>query len=252
MPPDRKEAAQRSLTRTVNFMNFSRRWKRLNEKTIGTDAYWTIAVQNQSIFRDTKPFVSEFIRGRTIDVGAGRLAWKRLLSHHAASCVSSDFMITHDQIDLVFDVTNKFPLKDSSFDSLFCHSVLEHTTAPWAVFDEFSRILKPDGILLLSVPFLFYLHGAPFDFFRFTKFGVIRLAEGAGFAVEKIKCSGGIFHFLFNMPSVVLSVLLSTCGLSVCIPPITRMLGSCARFLDRLFDPRGLFALNIVCVLRKQ
>jgi|WetSurMetagenome_2_1015567.scaffolds.fasta_scaffold287008_2 SAM-dependent methyltransferase len=233
-------------------MNFKGQWQRLNEKTIGTDAYWTIAVQNSSVYFDTLPLVAEYIRGRTLDIGAGNLAWKRLLSSHASSYVSSDISIVHKYLNMVFDVTTTFPIKDLSFDSLFCHSVLEHTTMPWAVFQEFHRVLKSNGVIVLSVPFLFYLHGAPNDYFRFTKFGVTMLAERAGFVVERIDCSGGIFHFLLNMPSVILSTLLASCHLSACIPTVTKILWKCARFLDRRFDPQGLFALNIVCVLRKK
>ncbi len=232
-------------------MDFTRSWRRLNEKTIGTDAYWSIAVQNESIYFDTLPLAAQHIKGRTLDVGAGNLAWKRLLSRFAGSYVSSDVSVVDKRLDLVFDATQGFPFKNASFDSLFCHSVLEHTVMPWVVFKEFHRVLNRDGKLLLSVPFLFYLHGAPRDFFRFTKYGVAMLAKQAGFGVERIECSGGIFHFLLNIPSVALSALMASCRLDACIPCVTKILRKTAQLLDRIFDPHGMFALNIICVLRK-
>ncbi len=230
----------------------ARQWRRLNEKTIGSDAYWTIAVQNSSVFHDTQPLVEEYIQGKTLDIGAGNLAWKPLLSSFTDSYISCDLSIINRQQDLVFDATKSFPLKSASFDSLFCHSVLEHTAMPWAVLHELYGVLKSNGVLLLSVPFIFYLHGAPFDYFRFTKFGVSRLAKEAGFTIEKMKLSGGICHFLINIPSVILSTILAFCRLTACIPPVTKILLKCAQFLDRRFDPQGLFAMNIICVLRKK
>ena len=129
-------------------------WRRLNESTIGSEAYWYIAVQNSSIYSDTKSLVEKYIRGKTLDVGAGNLAWRRLLSSHAGFYVSSDLSIVNKELDVVFDATKNFPVKTGCLDSLFCHSVLEHTAHPWSTFNEFYRVLRPGGVLLLSVPFI--------------------------------------------------------------------------------------------------
>jgi len=226
-------------------------WQRLNDATIGKESYWTIAVQNYSIYRDTCPLIGRHIGGNTLDVGAGNLAWKQALQTRCASYVSSDFTIVNQQLDLVFDVTRPFPLKSGSFDSLFCHSVLEHTVRPWDAFAELHRVLDDGGTLLLSVPFIFYLHGAPFDFFRFTRHGITRLAEDAGFRVESLVLNGGMFHFILNMPSVIISSLFFSLHCAFLIPIVTKLLSACARFLDSKLDKAGIFAMNIVCVLKK-
>jgi len=230
----------------------TRQWQRLNDATIGADSYWSIAVQNASIFADTRPLITNHIRGKTLDIGAGNLAWRKILSAQASSYLSSDFTVTRNGINCVFDVTKPFPLADNSLDSLFCHSVLEHTKKPWEAFGELYRILKSEGTLVLSVPFLFYLHGAPHDYFRFTKFGIVMLAADAGFSVDKVTLSGGIFSLIFNLPSVVVSTVLFSIGCRAFIPLATGLLTRCAKILDNAFDPQRLFALNIVLVLRKQ
>jgi SAM-dependent methyltransferase len=226
-------------------------WQKLNQETIGTKEYWTIAVQNYSIYKDTKNLIKNYIFGRTLDIGAGSLAWKTLLNRSAAKYNCSDYSVTHKDLDMVFDVTKPFPVKSNSYDSLFCHSVLEHTPEPWKAFDEFHRILKKNGVLLISVPFIFYVHGAPYDFFRFTKYGMVQLAEKAGFKVEKLVLSGGMMHFLFNMPSVVLSTLLFAVHLSFLIKPLTKMLTFIASLFDTILDRQKIFTMNIVLVLRK-
>lgn len=226
-------------------------WQKLNDNTIGSESYWTIAVQNYSIYRDTRTLIEKYIKGRVLDIGAGSLAWKNLLCISATHYTCSDFSRTHKDLDCIFDVTKPFPVTDRSFDSLFCHSVLEHTPEPWKAFDEFHRILKNDGILILSVPFIFYVHGAPYDFFRFTKYGVVDLAKKAGFTVEKLVPSGGIVQFILNIPSVILSTLLFAVKLHCFIKPVTLLLSGVSSLLDRLCDRHNLFPMNIVVVLRK-
>jgi SAM-dependent methyltransferase len=227
-------------------------WQGLNKKTIGTKAYWNIALQNRTSLTDMLPLISRHINGKTLDIGAGELAWKALLQKYSREYFSSDVTVLNNQLDVVFDATKPFPFQDGSFDSLFCHSVLEHTPSPWRAFAEFYRILSHDGKIVLSVPFIFYLHGAPHDYFRFTKFGIAKLAEENGFNVEYCATSGGIIHFILNIPSIVLSSIFSSLHLSLLIPPATRALTALARFVDSRVDPQGLFAMNILVVLGKK
>jgi SAM-dependent methyltransferase len=242
----------KKINRDLKKIMLQRFWQKLNDCTIGSDSYWTIAVQNYSIYRDTKVLIKKYIKGNVLDIGAGSLAWKKILCTAATKYISSDFSRTHKDLDLIFDVTKPFPVADNTYDSLFCHSVLEHTPEPWKSFDEFYRVLKNDVILILSVPFVFYVHGAPHDSFRFTKYGVVQLAEKAGFTVEKLVPSGGIVQFIMNIPSVVLSTLLFAVKLHYCIKPVTILLSRVSFFLDRICDRNKLFSMNIVVVLRKQ
>lgn len=226
-------------------------WQRLNRSTIGTKAYWGIALQNRSALLDTLPVIEKHIRGRTLDIGAGDLAWKSLLVKHCSRYIGSDVARVNKDLDVVFDVTRPFPFRDGSFDSLFCQSVLEHTAEPWRAFAELRRVLSDTGEIVLSVPFLFYLHGAPHDYFRFTRFGVRRLAEDNGLAVEYLKGTSGIFHFLLNIPSIVISSALFFLRVPFLIPLFSRLFSFVARFCDSKVDPQGLFSMNILVVLRK-
>jgi hypothetical protein len=60
---------------------------------------------------------------------------------------------------------------------VLCLSVLEHTKHPQLAVDEMRRILKPGGICLVSVPFTFHLHDSPYDYWRFTKYGLQLMFE---------------------------------------------------------------------------
>lgn len=226
-------------------------WQGLNDDAISDGTYWRIALQNAALYADTKNLVARYVRGRTLDVGAGRLAWRPLLKHYSAIYVSSDITREHPDVDVLFDATKPFPFGEEAFDSLFCHSVLEHTREPWQAFCEMWRVLAPGGVAIVSVPFVFYLHGQPHDYYRFSKYGVAYLAERAGFQVAETVSNGGAFHLLLNIPSVIMSALLATIGLKRLIPLVTRFWLALARMLSHRFERDTLFAMNYIAVLRK-
>src|SRR5882724_5674024 len=67
------------------------------------------------------------------------------------------------------------PLRSGSFSMVLATEILEHVREPQQVIDEISRILVPGGRLVLTTRFVFPLHDAPHDFFRFTKYGLKHL-----------------------------------------------------------------------------
>jgi len=74
-------------------------------------------------------------------------------------------------VNVVGDAHN-IPFEDNSFDSIICNAVLEHVPNPQRVVDEFIRVLKPGGLVYVEVPFLFFYHGYPNDYHRFTQHGL--------------------------------------------------------------------------------
>ena len=66
-------------------------------------------------------------------------------------------------IDLVSDIT-AIPAPDASFDAIVCSEVLEHVPEPTHALDEFARLLKPSGKLILTAPFASLVHMAPYHY----------------------------------------------------------------------------------------
>jgi SAM-dependent methyltransferase len=70
-------------------------------------------------------------------------------------------------VDRVASVEN-LPFDDESFGCVLAFSTFEHVQRFWVGFDEVFRVLKPNGVLLMSVPFHFRIHHHPSDYWRFT------------------------------------------------------------------------------------
>jgi hypothetical protein len=77
-------------------------------------------------------------------------------------------------VDCIGDAHN-IPFVDGTFDSIICNAVLEHVYDPHAVAAEMVRVLKPGGWLYAEAPFIFFFHGYPSDFHRFTREGMRRM-----------------------------------------------------------------------------
>lgn len=80
-------------------------------------------------------------------------------------------------VDLVAD-GQRIPVADATFDAVFSLAVLEHVPDPYRVVAEMMRVLKPGGRLYSEVPFIFFFHGYPTDYTRFTLEGMKRLFAG--------------------------------------------------------------------------
>lgn len=74
-------------------------------------------------------------------------------------------------VDVISDANN-LPFKENSFDAIFCHAVLEHVKYPFEVAKQFSKILKPQGYLSASIPFLFPYHDVPDHYCNFSTSGI--------------------------------------------------------------------------------
>lgn len=82
------------------------------------------------------------------------------------------------------------PLCDASVDHSLLLDVLEHIPDPDRCLSELHRTLKRGGSLTIQVPFLYPVHDAPLDFSRWTRFGLLQVAEKHGFRIEEEKAIG--------------------------------------------------------------
>jgi len=69
--------------------------------------------------------------------------------------------------------------------------VLEHIEDPNILWEEMSRLLAPNGVAIINVPFFSWLHEVPIDYYRYTEYALKQFAERNGFRVVLLKATGG-------------------------------------------------------------
>jgi len=133
---------------------------------------------------------------KLLDIGAGQCPYK--IYFKKLKYLSQDIKQNKNKtIDYIGDINNGLNMiNSSSFDYILCTQTIEHIKNPKKAFQEFHRILKPNGKIFLTTNFIYQIHMAPHDYYRFTKFGLKHLGKSNGYVVEHLKSHGGIFHVL--------------------------------------------------------
>lgn len=161
-----------------------------------------IDVETYGIRRFLAESAKELAPGSLVlDAGAGRRPYRELFAH--TSYLAVDFGCgegtwDYSGLDAIARLET-LPLAANKLDAVVCTQVLEHVPEPSAIFAELYRVLKPGGRLYLTAPQAFGEHQEPYDFFRFTSFGLRYLALKAGFTELVIHPRGGFFWFLSVM-----------------------------------------------------
>ena len=88
-------------------------------------------------------------------------------------------------IDVVCD-GETYPFENETFDKIMLRCILEHVKKPLNILKECNRILKPNGKIVIEVPFVNPIHAAPDDYLRFTPNGLIELVKSINLDVEDI------------------------------------------------------------------
>jgi len=134
-----------------------------------------------------------------LDVGCGDSPYYHRLVK--GNIVSADINKSRTT-DIICDSHN-IPLKKEKFDKVLCINSFYYFSNPFKAVREICRVLKKNGKLIMVIPFIYPIHDAPFDKYRFTEYGISRLLKN-DFEIEKIKTVGGIF----SLPSVIFHSLI--------------------------------------------
>ena len=141
----------------------------------------------------------KFKNGQVLDLGCGNRPFEPDILKYAEKYIGVDWGNTIHGLnaDIVADLNSGLPIPDNSFDHVVSFEVIEHLKEPGVMLSEAYRVLKNGGSLTLSCPFMWWVHEAPWDYFRFTKFGLNHLLEKAGFGSIEIKETTGFWTMWF-------------------------------------------------------
>jgi SAM-dependent methyltransferase len=162
------------------------------------------------------------VNGKLLDVGCGSKPYRDLF--HAGEYIGLEIDTPENrankQADVYYDGTT-FPFAVGEFDGVICNQVLEHVFEPDHFLREMHRVLKPEGKLLLTVPFVWDEHEQPWDYARYSSFGLRNLLEKNGFAILEMQKTNADVRTLFQLANAYLYKVLRTrwsvLNLGICI-----------------------------------
>jgi len=169
---------------------YTRLWKQLlaEKRAFASHA---LAIE---LFGREREIIKKWIKGKVLDLGAGDLTYRPLLTEVAERYFSLDIEVTHSELNYIAN-GEQLPFADGSVDSIFCAEVMEHTPHPLKMTAEMSRVLTKGGHLILLVPFIYYLHGEPHDYHRFSPHALRTYAQEHHFTIVEEGGIGGLVIF---------------------------------------------------------
>lgn len=137
------------------------------------------SVWRKKCFVFFKEHLSSMPDGITLlDVGTGQGQFFEL--YHRFKTVGIDFR-PFSSVQVVADITKRLPFQGGSFDVVVASNTLEHIPNTEEALAELHRVLKPGGLLLVTIPFLMRIHQKPYDFNRYTHYKLLWLFRRALF-----------------------------------------------------------------------
>lgn len=176
-----------------------------------------------------------------LDAGAGESVYKSLFSHcdyKAIDLAVGESRWNYSNLDYVGPL-DKMPIDDGVFDAVLCTQVLEHLEWPRESVKEMYRVLKAEGKLYMTVPMSHPEHQTPYDYFRYTSYGLESICKHAGFHGVKITPFGGLWvRWAYELPR------------SLAIFPQSGLFSKKLNFLGIALLPIRVIAQLTVCLLQ--
>lgn len=155
----------------------------------------------RGLYTGVKIISAEFKGGRLLDFGCGSKPYLHLFDvdeYLGCDIKESGHPHKNSSIDVFYD-GNYLPFEDESFDWVFSSEVFEHVFNLDEILSELKRVLKNDGLIGFTCPFVWNEHEIPYDFARYSSFGITYIMEKNGFEVIKLNKTTNYFETLMQM-----------------------------------------------------
>jgi SAM-dependent methyltransferase len=192
---------------------------------------------------------------RILDAGAGQGQYAHFFAgrrYCGVDLAVGDAAWDYGRLDAIADLT-ALPFPNATFAAALHIVTIEHLREPTCALAELARTLAPGATLLIAAPHEWEIHQAPYDYFRYTRYGLAYLLQKTGFEVREIHASGGYFRLLARR--LLNGLQFFTGGLRwlgffpaaiLAVPPALIL-----PFLDFLDRDRN-FTLGYICTARKR
>jgi len=194
---------------------------------------------------------AKILNGKLLDFGCGNKPFKELFNvdeYIGLDLDKIDGGVNNEDADILYD-GKTIPFKDNYFDSILATEVLEHIFNPDEVLQEIYRVCKPNGYLLLTVPFIWDEHEVPNDFGRYTSFGINHILTKHGFEIIVQEKTTNYIETIFQMWNtyVYKQILKSSIAKLILTPIIIAPITIIGLILSKVLPKRyGFYHTNIV------
>jgi SAM-dependent methyltransferase len=150
------------------------------------------------------------LKGKLMDFGCGSKPYRsffRVEEYIGVDFYNEGHPHDHEQIDVFYD-GEKLPFDSAYFDSVLCSEVFEHIFNLDQVLGEINRVMKTDGRILITCPFVWNEHEVPFDYARYTRFALSDILKRNGFEIIEYAKSGNFVLTLCQLWILYFSILL--------------------------------------------
>jgi len=211
-------------------------------------------IARKGLYENIKLFGNN-ITGKTLDVGCGTKPYEILFNHSIYVGLEFDTGIDTEKkvADFYYD-GKTFPFNEAEFDSVVSNQVLEHIFNPDEFLSEINRVLKTNGKLLLTVPFVWDEHEQPYDYARYSSFGLKGLLEKNGFEILDLRKSVNDYSVLVQLFNAYIykitrqNIFIKNLALILVIAPVTILGVLISKLLPKNND---LYLDNIVLAKKK-
>ena len=185
--------------------------------------------------------------GVMFDFGCGGQPYRELFSSKIDKYIGGDVASPENiNIDLELIVGKPVPILDKSIDTVLSTQNLEHVPDFNFYLSECNRILKDNGILILTAPMHWRHHEAPYDYWRFTKYGIEEALTQNGFEPEDISACGGSFSL---MGQILLNLIVEKRGYQNKV--LIKIINIFFSWLDRKYADTDE-TINWMCLAKKR
>jgi len=142
-----------------------------------------------------------YYRGIVLDIGGRNRGRFKKPKNKVKKWIFADIEAKHNP-DIISDVSNMNKIESESIDVINATELFEHVENPEKGLKECYRVLKKNGVMILSAPFLYPVHADPYDFQRWTEEKWRKILEEIGFKIEKFEIMGRYFTVLVDMKKI--------------------------------------------------
>lgn len=138
--------------------------------------------------------LTHHLQGKLLDIGCGNKPYAEVcnVDEYIGLEIDDEGNRNHSCADYFYD-GKIIPFEDNVFDSILSNQVFEHVFNPNEFLMEINRVTKIGGTFLITVPFVWDEHEQPYDYARYSSFGLKHILDMSGFEIiEHRKSNNGI------------------------------------------------------------